>query len=299
MASTHTEIYRRFKGEIAARAWRFAPVYQADVRVATRKKLPLVLLFSVPTIAGIVFSFIVYAKFQLESGEGSNVLPGGIGMAGAMAGRMIEVREQISQFNAQTRWFALLVVAWFGAGLIANDRKAGAHLLYFSRPLTRLDYFLGHYLSVCTFGLYAVLAPTLLICVVAGFSSPEFAFFKNDWDLIVATVAYSLVVVGTLSAITLAISSLVRRKSFALVALVGLLVCTGAIGAILRNLQHDRDFFMVSLWSNFSRVGYAMFEIEQRWYAWPASYSFAILGAWLVAALATIALRLRRVEVVA
>ena len=80
--------------------------------------------------------------------------------------------------------FALLATAWYGSGLFCEDRRAGAHQLYFARPITRLDYFLGKFLVAAFFGACAILVPALVICLVASFSSPEWSFLKEEGDLV-------------------------------------------------------------------------------------------------------------------
>src|SRR6188508_2919932 len=89
------------------------------------------------------------------------------------------------------RLFALLAVAWYGAGVLAEDRRLGAHLLYFARPLTRLDYFLGKFLTVAFFGALASLVPGLFICLVAAWSSPKWSFIREESDVLWQTCAYA------------------------------------------------------------------------------------------------------------
>ena len=72
-AATHTEIYRPFKGGLARGGWRWLPLARSTLRNALKRKLPL-LLFVPPAIATVIFSFVVYAKFVLESG--GNPVPG-------------------------------------------------------------------------------------------------------------------------------------------------------------------------------------------------------------------------------
>ena len=65
-ATTHTEIYRRFEGKLEPARPAFVPLYRARLRLAFKRKLPLLLLFVPPWISGIVFSFVVYARFAVE-----------------------------------------------------------------------------------------------------------------------------------------------------------------------------------------------------------------------------------------
>lgn len=298
-AVTHTEIYRRFDGELQRRAFRFVPIFLSDVRVATRRKLPLILFYAPPAIAGIVISFLVYAKFTVEAGA----VDGELGLAqlaaASLAQRLIEVHRQIVDAVRALRAFALLVIAWFGAGLIAEDRRLGAHLLYFSRPLTRLDYFLGHFCTVAFFGLCAVLGPVLLICIVATFSSPEYAFLKQQGDVVVAAVGYALLYVTTLSAFVLAVSSLAKRKTIALVIVFGIMVASEGTGGVLSELERNRDFHILGLWSNFERLGNWMLGAHNRFLDWDPRWSLVAVGALLVLSLAICAVRIQRLEVVA
>lgn len=298
MAITHTEIYRRFDGQLRSRGLRFLPLCLAGIRVATRKKLPLLLFYAPVAISGIVFSFLVYTKFTLEA-DLESAQPGMGGVIAAAAGQMVQVHEQIVIASSVMRVFALLVIAWFGAGLIAEDKRMGAHLLYFSRPMTRLDYFLGHFSTVGFFGLLAVLAPGLLICLVATFSSPDYAFLKQEWDVILATVGYSLLYVVVLSTFVLAASSMVRRKAFALAGVFGFVVGTQAVGGVIAQLKRDKDFMMLGLWNNFQRVGDWMFGARQPIFDWDPKYSLIILGGFFALCLALCAFRIKRLEVVA
>ncbi len=304
MASTHTEIYRRFDGELQPHPLRWMPLLQSQIRVWSRRKLPLVVLFAPPAITGIVLSFVVYSRFQLEA-QGGAALVGGdldagtaiaIGMATAMVETLLEVRNLIMQANMWTQLGALLTVAWFGGGLIAEDRKLGAHLLYFSRPMTRLDYFVGHFLTVGYFGLLAVLAPGLLMCLVASLSSPDFAFAKEEWDVILATIGYALVSVTLLTSIALAVSCLVDRKSFALVGIVGLFAGSELTAQVLSELIDER-FALLGLGRNVVRIGDWMFSGTLH-FTWDPLHSVYVVAAWIAVSLAIVWLRLRKLEAV-
>lgn len=298
MAVTHTELYRRFDGELRRRPLRFVPIFLADLESATRRKLPLILFFAPPAITAIVYSFLVYARFTAEAEvPGAGLDPAQM-LALAMAKKMVAVNRQIAAAASVSRAFALLIVAWFGAGLIAEDRRVNAHLLYFSRPLTRLDYYLGHFCTVAFFGLCAVLVPGLVICVVATFSSPDFAFLREEWDVIAATVGYALLYTASLGAFVLAVSSLVRRKVLALALVFGLVIGSQAVGGVLSALLRDRDWQMVGLWANYERLGGWMLG-ARRGPDWDPLYSLAILAALGALSALVAALRIRRMEVVA
>src|SRR5262249_23577707 len=138
-------------------------------------------------VATVIFSFVVYAKFSFEQGVAPSAVTGGnaqaapgVTMIGAMASQLIQVRDIIVNFVFWMSFFSALISAWSGSGLIAEDRRVGAHLLYFARPLTLFDYLLGKLLVVGAFALAGVLGPGLVICTVAAFASPEWSFVTEQ-----------------------------------------------------------------------------------------------------------------------
>jgi ABC-type transport system involved in multi-copper enzyme maturation permease subunit len=301
-ATTHTEIYRRFTGTLAPARPRFVPLYRARLRVARKRKLPLAILLVPPWISGIVFSFVVYTKFTVEEGLDSPLITSPaafVSKAIALrATQIIQVHEQLINFMSVSRLFALLAIAWYGAGLICEDRRSGVHLLYFSRPVTRTDYFLAHYATACTFGALAVLAPAILICLVAVFSSPGYSFFTEKWDVIAGTLAYAAIYIAVTSLIVLAISSISNRKTYALAGVFGLFLGSGAIGRVVARLQDDEDFSLLSIPDNFRKLADWLLQSSDTRWSWSPWWSVAVLGGLGVLSIAITVTRLRRMEVV-
>jgi ABC-type transport system involved in multi-copper enzyme maturation permease subunit len=302
-ATTHTEIYRKLKGQLEPSRFAALHLWRARMMVAFKRKLPLLLLFVPPWISGIVFSFVVYSKFTLEQGMGSPIpgTPGGPAgsMVGVLAGQLIQVHDQIVIFTYVSRVFALLAIAWFGAGLVCEDQRAGAHLLYFSRPLSRFDYFLGHFLTIFTFGAIVTIGPVLLIGLVAVFSSPDYAFLTEKWDVLLGSVGYAALNVTVLSMIALGISSLASRKSYALAGVFAFVLGSDSLGAMFAGTQGESDWSMLGVLMNLRRLADWMMNANQSRFEWNPWYSVAILGGLAALGGLLVARRLRRLEVVA
>jgi ABC-type transport system involved in multi-copper enzyme maturation permease subunit len=299
MARTDTEIYRRFRGTIRPGRTGFLALARAGIASAGRKKLPLVILFAPPAIATVIFGFVVYARFSLQAG----VTPSALGppspaaaIASTMAKTLIQVRDQIVLFHLAMNVFTLLVIAWFGAGLIAEDRRSGAHLLYFSRPLTPRGYLAAKFLTLLAYALAAVLVPNLLICLVATLASPEWSFLKEEGSVVPLSILFACLWAGVWSSVMLAISSLFRRKTFALVASFAGFMITGAISVILANLQNDDRWLQISLQGSFQLIAGWMFEARFLREVEDPTWSF--LGIGLVTALSWTVLffQVRRME---
>jgi hypothetical protein len=303
-ASTHTEIYRRFRGALQPSFLRAMPLFSAGWRVATKKKLALVLFFP-PAIATVVFSFIVYGKFALESGITPAALGGDgstVNAIGAAASTFIEVRDQIVLCNMVVSLFALLIMAWYGAGLIAEDRRLGAHLLYFARPMTHVDYVIGKFLIVGSFGLLTVLVPGLVICTVAALASPHASFLTQQSSVILHTIAYGALWTVVISSTILAISSLVERKTYALVGAFGFFSISQGIAVLLSGLQHDKRWMMLGPIFNLRRVAMWMFGVTStlgRQADWNIAGSWWSLAALIALSWTILWVRVKRMEVVA
>jgi ABC-type transport system involved in multi-copper enzyme maturation permease subunit len=299
MASTHTELYRRYAGELVARRMRFWPMVASGVRVGVKKKLPLLLLYTPVVITTIVYSFVVYGKYAAE--DVAATMGGPRGLAAMFAQRAalhIDVAEKIMGANVVLRMFALLITAWFGAGLLAEDRRLGAHLLYFARPLTRVDYFLGKFLTAGTFAAFASLVPGLVICLFAAWCSPDWEFLKQEGNVLWKSIVFSCLWILTTTSVVLAFSALVRRKTLALVGTFGFFVLFHVLAKVLSTI--DKRYQFVSLFDSLQRAGNWIFGIDNPWENQvPLGAAFGMMAGLIAVSLGIVALRLRRMEVVA
>ena len=292
-ATTHTEVYRPFEGSPLQHPLRPWVLALSAWKVGFKKKLPALLLYGPVAIFAIISCFRVYLGYVgLEILEGQ-----------ALAGPMLQEvlgkgLDNVVNCLQGSMVFGLLVVGWYGSGLIAEDARLGANLLIFSRPITRSHYILGKLLAVAGFGSLATVLPTLVICVMAGFASPEWAFLKEEWLSILTAVVYSLFLVASLSLFILAISSLCKRKSYALNASIGLILLTGAVGGVLEELLGDERFELLAVMTNFDRLANWMILGEAARGPGILASTMVIFALW-VASLFILAHRVRKLEVVA
>ncbi len=296
-ASTHTEVYRRFEGELRTRPLRFLTIAWSGIRHGFRRKLPAALLYGPVFISCIIACFRVHFGFSLKSGELG-------GPADQFSSAMItsvlgDVVDNIFIYIQSTAFFALITVAWYGAGLIAEDRRMGANLLYFSRPITRLDYLLGKFLSAFAFGALALVLPCMLVCSIASFSSPNWSFLTGEWDKILKILLFSGLWVATVTVVVLAVSSMVGRKTMALVGVVGFVVVSGGVSRAFAGLFDEQRFTLFSLFQNFERLG--EWILDRRDLSDPVTIESTLwaLGALWAVCLVILTNRVRKMEVVA
>ncbi len=305
-AEANLEVYRPFAGALQENPRAPIALWKAGMRVAFRRRLALLLLLAPPAIAAVIFSFVVYTKYALEQGTTPDAL-GGASVVGQMAGTMVKdlasealaVRKMIVGFHLAMSGFSVLLVAWYGAGLIAEDRKNGAHLLLFARPLSRTGYVLGRFLTVATFGALGAIAPTLLVCAVAALASPDWSFVRLEGDVIVRSVLYGIAWVTWLGVFVLAASSLASRKAFALAGTFGAVFGLGAIGSLLAQIQKEPAWRALSPGMSWARIANEVFHVSDRASRWDPNLAYLSVSILFVASCAVLAWRVRRMEAVA
>jgi ABC-2 type transport system permease protein len=105
----------------------------------------------------------------------------------------------------------VLVVGLVAPALIARDVASKAFLVYFSRPISRLEYILGKSATVWGYLLLITTAPALALYVLAVALSPSVKVVLHTWDVPLRVLGASVVLIVPTTAIALAFSSLTRR----------------------------------------------------------------------------------------
>lgn len=302
-ASTHTEVYRRFEGEHLARPLRALVLARAGVRLGFKRRLPALLLYTPIAIACIIVSFKVHFSFGMASGEMLGEVSGtpqGLLLGAKLAEILGDTVQNIFQFQQNVAKFVLVLMAWYGSGLISEDKRLGANLLYFSRPLTRLEYLGGKFLALSWFGYLALLLPCLVICFVAAFSSPDWSMLREEWETIPKVILFSFLWVSTMSIVVLTLSSLTDRRTHALVGATGMVYGASAVAALLARIMRDARTTTFDLFLNMERVGESIFGVTLiRDRVVSTDTSLAALALLWVVCLFVLSERVRKLEVVA
>src|SRR3990170_2104063 len=147
----YDQSYRRYEAREALRKVRFWPITREALRLilARRAFLGLLMIAWVPFLARVIQVYVV-TRFP----EAGRVLP--------VDGRLF------GEFLSQQTVFTLFLTVFGGAGLIANDLRTGAILVYLSRPLTQRDYVLGKLGVLLGLNLSVTLVPAVLLYAAAG-----------------------------------------------------------------------------------------------------------------------------------
>lgn len=130
-------------------------------------------------------------------------------------------------------FFALMC----GAGVIANDVRANALLVYFSKPCTKFDYVFGKWLGVFLSLLLVISIPPLVFCLYGLASYTEYGFLKQDPWMIPKMLLVLPLTAAFYASIVVGLSSLFNQGRTAGVTLCAVYFLTnfftGIVGAII------------------------------------------------------------------
>jgi ABC-2 type transport system permease protein len=273
--------YRRYEARGPLRRARFWPITREALRLilARRAFLGLLMIAWVPFLARVIQVYVV-TRFP----EAGRVLP--------VDGRLF------GEFLTQQSVFTLFLTVFGGAGLIANDLRTGAILVYLSRPLTRRDYVLGKLGTLLALNLSVTLVPGLLLYVAALSLAPGQFLTRGLAWIGPAVVLQSLVVSLVTSLVALAVSSLSRSARVAGLGFFGLLMGLELARGILRAIYDRPETLLVSLRASMQSVGNALLGIESRALDIPWMEPAAVLLVVSIGCLMVLRSRVRAVEIV-
>jgi ABC-2 type transport system permease protein len=137
-------------------------------------------------------------------------------------------------------YLSMVLVVLVGPGLISQDLRFNALPLYFSRPLRRIDYFVGKLGVIAAFLGMVVVFPSLIAYVLGLLFSLDITIVRDTFRLLLSSIAYGTVIAVSAGVLMLALSSLSRRSLYtALMWLVFWLV-SGVTAAVLEQVESQQ-----------------------------------------------------------
>jgi ABC-2 type transport system permease protein len=273
--------YRRYVARAPLHSVRFWPITREALRLVLVKRVFLGLLAAafLPFVVRVIQIYLV-TRFP----EAGRVLP----IDGRLFGEFL--RTQV--------WFALLLSIFGGAGLVANDLRTGAILVYLSRPLTRRDYVLGKLGVPMALNLAVTLVPALVLYGVGLALAPEQYAKAELWWIAPSIVAQGLAISLVVSLLTLAISALSKSARVAGLAFAFVFLGLETIRGVLQGGFNRSEAVLLSLTADLDALGAALFGNAGG--AGGVHWAWSALVLVLVAAgcLAVLRSRVRAVEIV-
>jgi ABC-2 type transport system permease protein len=243
----YDQSYRRYEARAPLRRLRFWPITREALRMILLRRAFLGLL-AVSFIPFLVRVGQIYVVTRFP--EAGRVLP--------VDGRLF------GDFLSQQLVFTLLLSVFGGAGLVANDLRTGAIVVYLSRPLTRRDYVLGKLSVLLALNLAITLVPALVLYLVALALAPEqFLVWRLAW-IGPAVVVQSLAIAFSISLLALAFSALSRSARVAGLGFVGVLIGLEIVRGISYAVYRRSESSLLSVQADLRALGAALFGTLER-----------------------------------
>jgi hypothetical protein len=153
-----------------------------------------------------------------------------------------------------------IVMVLVGSGIIAKDAKANAMQVYLSKPVTRLDYFLGKFAALAIIVLMLLFVPGVIMFLLGWLTAPDGKQFLTNCSWMMWSIAlYSVIAAAVFSTVVLGLSSVTKNARYAGVAMALVWFCMGAVAQILVMEAGKADLAPLSFSVSLGTIGRALF----------------------------------------
>jgi ABC-2 type transport system permease protein len=242
--------YQHWSGTLSGHEWRWLAIARHGVRIGM-KNIFLRLIIITSWFPAVFMAFIL-CLWGLVEQKSSLVEPFMWLLAGLFPAEVlqdpknyrVEVWTLCYHFFLQTElYLSMIVVLLVGPGLISQDLRFNALQLYFSRPLRRIDYFVGKLGVIGWFLSLVIILPSLIAYVLGLLFSLDITIVRDTFRLLLACLAFGGVVMLSAGTLMLALSSLSRNSRYIALFWVGLWFVTSIVGGILNGVNEEQRRF--------------------------------------------------------
>jgi ABC-type transport system involved in multi-copper enzyme maturation permease subunit len=291
--------YRRW--ERRARPTPLAALAIAGTMVRRRLRIRLVRRIIAAVVLGTVL--LAAGTFLLTlKGEGDPMLRRQIGALGIANINLLAYLNH--RFDAWIGYFAMLLGALVAAPLIAEDRRAHALPLYFSRPIGHVEYVAGKAAAAVFFLVLLLVLPRVAMYVVEVAFSSAGGVAWRQLPTLLKTCAVGGLGAVVVTAIALGISSLTERPTYAALFFLGIVMLALFVSMHLAMPLDDPNLLAIYPYSCVRRIALDLLPTPAYQPEIPmlarmdVARAWTSLGIWTAAGAGILVLRVRRVEVV-
>jgi ABC-type transport system involved in multi-copper enzyme maturation permease subunit len=234
--------YQHWKGPLSGRVWRWVTIARQGVRVQRGNRLVRILMLIAWVQAlGLIGVMVVWGFVERQS-EGVltalSWLPSGI-LQDPAAYRTTVWTLAYSFFFKAEIFCIMLLVAIAGPGLISQDLRFNAIPLYLTRPLTRLDYFLGKLGVIGALVASVAVGPALFAYMVGICFCLDLNVVKDTYPILLGSIVYGFIITVSAGTLILALSSLTRRSLYVGITWAGFWIISSMVGTILSTIHGE------------------------------------------------------------
>jgi ABC-2 type transport system permease protein len=159
-------------------------------------------------------------------------------------------------------WFSMVLVLLVGPNLISQDLRYNAMPLYFSRPLRRIDYFVGKLGVIITLLSTVMIAPCVIAYALSLLFSLDITIVRDTSRILLAGVTYGLVIAISAGMLMLALSSLSRNSRYVALFWMAIWILTGIVSLVLMQIEQEQRRHQPGARSRWAREEFLNAEIQ-------------------------------------
>ncbi|HQE83206.1 MAG TPA: ABC transporter permease subunit [Candidatus Hydrogenedentes bacterium] len=285
----YEQTYRAYEGK-TLRGFRWWVMVKQELRVlfATRPFLYL-LIVAVIHVSFRVFQITVYDMVSMANQSAALMALRNIAMM------QVDERTFFDFLRIQSP-LVFLVTLFAGSGMICNDFSDNLIEIYFSKPLTRLDYIAGKIVTLVLVGAILTAIPDILLVVLHNLLAPGRETLRETYWIPFSILAFSACIVLPCVLGILASSALFSSQRYAGIAVFMLLFGDSALGSALPGLVRNPNFSVLSLPMAINRMGETLFNQPKKTFPLHWGWSALVIALVCAAAYWALASRIRRAE---
>ncbi|MBN1221841.1 MAG: ABC transporter permease subunit [Candidatus Aminicenantes bacterium] len=243
--------YAHWDGEFQEKKFPWWPITRYGIKLTFRRKF-FKLLFTLALAPALVFLAGIYISERLE--EFQFMIQGDTQFL-----NINPVYFKAFFTNEFMLFMIVMVLVFCGAGLISDDLKYNSLQLYFARPVTKKDYFLGKATVIVFFIFILTLIPGLVFIIMKLIFAGNFEFIaKYPW-LPLSVIGYSLLLTVFFSFYGLFLSSVNKNRRYVAILIFGLYFFTEILFGIFQDIFRIDYFALLSIRANIQQVGAVLF----------------------------------------
>jgi ABC-2 type transport system permease protein len=239
--------YQHWSGDLAGHRWRWLTITRHGVRIGMKNRLLRITLL-IAWLPAIVLAFFlcVWGLLEQKSEMVEPLRPFLTGLFGPeVVGNPKVFRVQVwtlayDYFLLTELRLSMIVVLLVGPGLISRDLRFNALPLYFSRPLRRIDYFVGKLGVVVTFLGLVLVVPSAIAWVLGLLFSLDLSIIRDTFPLLLACLAYGAVLSLSAGLLILALSSLSRNSRYVGLFWLAIWFVTSIVGSVVTAVSEEQ-----------------------------------------------------------
>ncbi|MEX0643219.1 MAG: hypothetical protein WD468_10990 [Pirellulales bacterium] len=292
--------YRHWSGHLASPAWRWLVITRRGLQTALQGRLVRMALL-IAWVPAVVLAFVLcmWGLIERQSDLVESIKP----LLTSLLGRPVlagprEYRVEIwtlcfHYFLVWELWISMVLVLLVGPNLISQDLRYNALPLYFSRPLRRIDYFVGKLGVIVALLSAVIILPAAVAYGLGLLFSLDITIVRDTTGILLASASYGLLIAVSAGMLMLAFSSLSRNSRYVALFWMAAWILTGTVSWVLVMVEnahrmhqagiHRRDWAneefltaelaaaksdwrpLISYTANLSRVGERLLRTNAAW----------------------------------